>query len=139
KPDPRGKPWDDANPTSFVDVKATDRLSFDEARGLALQNVFRTYRVDDVGVNPPPRDERQRIYVQGYGYVKDRYHLILQGTKVEQVKPGVRDEAQGGRASTLPPRLEYYDGFSRDQEAKILGKVRNGTVKNWWAAIDQNA
>lgn len=57
----RGWPWDKSPPGGHSDVQPTERINLDGAKHLAVQNLWSLYRLDDVGVNPPPQQEPQMI------------------------------------------------------------------------------
>lgn len=156
--------WAQQNPQQFLGVQPTDRLSYTEAKALALESVFRTYRIlnrdpHDLG----PREKPGRAYeLPKIGRVKRRQQFVLQPTKVAQVQPEPRipgavnkgakivgDPPAGGffgrqaRAvgNAINPALgvlpEFYDGYSRDAAATVTGSVYRYTGSvNWLFALE---
>ena len=130
-PFPGALPWDNL---AFGDVRPTDRLDYFQAKARAERSVYRVFRVSNLGVGTGIGPKANSLRVAGYrGPIKRRYQLVLQQTKVEQIAPVVRDPNQVAK-SGVPFLFNYYDGFSRDQPAAVLGSVVNGTVQNVWKA-----
>lgn len=151
--DPQRRSWAQQNPQQFFGVQPTDRLSYTEAKALALESVFRCYRVlnrdpHDLG----PRDRPGRAYdLPKIGRVKRRQQFVLQPTMVAQVEPrprvpgavnkgallfgdpppagffGRAARAVGAAGVANNPALgvlpEFYDGYSRDAAAVVTGSV----------------
>ncbi|AWM38127.1 hypothetical protein GobsT_37800 [Gemmata obscuriglobus] len=126
-PERPGPNWESCPLPNFPAVRATDRLSYDQAVLLAQGSVFKCYRV----LNADAETGRPPIRVPGYGGLVRRHQLTLQPTKVDQVAPEPRekgvirrvpnvDEAIRGPLGGLP---EFYDGYSRDQGADVYGSV----------------
>jgi hypothetical protein len=145
---PNQKTWAGTHPGNFLAVRATDRLSRAEAVALAQKTVYRCYRI----VTDDPR-LGVGIKLPWFGEVERRQQIILQPTKVDQVRPMPRDR-KGVDKGVVPldPRKDpefaknfggimpsFYNGYSRDQPATVHGSVsrRIGTV-NWNVTDDFN-
>lgn len=117
--------WKWADPPAFTAVRPTDRLSREEAQGLARKSVFKYYRIKDVDVSTgkPP------MKLPWFGEVKRRQQVILQPTKVELVKPAPRIAGAVNKGAAVPnvPNQgvlpEFYNGYARDQSATVRGSV----------------
>ena len=131
--------WSKSVPPTFPGIQSTKRLSLFDARRLAAQSVWRSYRIMDEDVEFAHKNARLRrlgysvpvkpIVVPGYGPIKDRRQLIITSRKVDQVVPSPR--LQGGIA--LNPQVvqgtlgggilpEYYNGIARSQTARVYGQ-----------------
>jgi hypothetical protein len=134
------KSWRMCPPPNFAAVRATERLSRREAIDLARQFVWRAYRVKAVN----PETGKPPLELPWYGEVRRRQQLLLQPTKVEQVRPMPRDK-DGREKGSIPLDVgsdpafatlmggvmpDFYDGYSRDQPATVTGSVaaRIGSV-----------
>jgi len=127
-----GRSWRYSNPPTFPNVIATDRLSYSEAQNLARKSVFRCYRLLLVD---PHRGTVPYTLPWYKGKLVRRQQLILQPTKVAQVMPAPRQPGARNMnnpiAWNLPlPGLfgggvlpEFYNAYSRDQEATCTGSV----------------
>lgn len=118
--------WYLSNPGSdqaFADVIATDRLTYDEARALALKHVFRTYRLESRNPNAPGGPFNQRVFVPGYGYVVRRQMVHLLPTKVDQVTPQPLDDKLIDPITNMPVTVDFYNGYSRDKPAICFGQI----------------
>lgn len=138
---PGGKTWRTCRPPNFGSVRATDRLQRSEALALAQSSVFRSFRILAVD----PHTGQGPLKLPWYrGEIKRRQQLILQPTKVDQLRPLPRDK-EGRDKGTVPldPRKDpafatvlggilppFYNGYSRDQPATVYGSVsaRIGSV-----------
>jgi hypothetical protein len=123
-----GGSWEACPPPSFAGVRPTDRLSYDQALALARESVFKWYRVRFVDAHA----DVAGITLPWYGKLKRRQQLILEPTKVEQVKPAPRrrggvqqnpDVPVAGRLAAGGILPEFYNGYSRDQAASVYGSV----------------
>ncbi|MFO0937825.1 MAG: hypothetical protein U0798_15075 [Gemmataceae bacterium] len=131
--------WSRSIPPTFPGIASTDRLSLYEARQLARQSVWRCFRVMDEDVRVARRNARDRargvpvpyepIIVPGLGPIRNRRQLILTPSMVAQVVPSPRlqgfmpgnpDVALGTLGGGILP--EYYNGLSRDQQARVYGQ-----------------
>lgn len=130
--------WDLEVKGQWYGVRPTDRLDYDQARELAVESVGRCFRIadDDVSNGWGKVDEPKPIYVPFYGTVKWRKNLVLLPTKVEQVRPEPPDpgRVRNDANAVLAAQPEYYDGFSRDQQASVYGSVCNLCRGRWWNA-----
>jgi hypothetical protein len=148
---PNQKTWGMCRPPNFNAVRTTDRLSRAEAVALAQKTAFRCYRI--MNVDPAHRGNNLPVELPWFGEVQRRQQIVLQGTKVDQVRPLPRDKngVDKGRvphdARNNPEFAKnfggilpsFYNGYSRDQPAQVTGSVsrRIGSV-NWVAADDLN-
>jgi hypothetical protein len=119
--------WDFTNPGTFFEVQATDRLSRYEAIALARRSVWRLYRVSDLpldaDVHAAEGDAPPVMNIPGYGDLARKQQIVLTDTKVDQIRPAPRDPA-AYNPSTLETVLQnYYDGYSRDQPAVVIGSI----------------
>lgn len=143
---PAGPSWETCYAPQFWDVRETDRLSHLEARNLARESVFRCFRI----TLEDPGNRFGVLKLPWYGEVKRRQQITLQPTKVAQVVPAPRISG-GATPGTLPVNEsnpnpfafgilpEFYNGYSRDQEATVTGSVRSvGLHTVLWNPDDQN-
>ena len=112
--------WEYCGPPSYHAVRATERLTKEDAIERARASVYRCYRVRfvDLETGKPP------LSIPGYGPLKRRQQIILEPTKVEQVlpeprEPGRRLDTQAPLGFGKPP--DYYNGYSRDEGASVYG------------------
>lgn len=145
-----GGDWSWCRPPNFRPVRATERLTYEEAVALARKSVYRCYRVTNID----PTNGNQGVKVPYYTndvekFLTRRQQLILQPTKVDQVRPQPR--GKGGRIRGVPvnPKLnavlggvmpEFYNGYSRDQKAVVYGSVSRTLGSVAWdpAAVGLN-
>ncbi len=132
-----GGNWEECPPPTFGGVRATDRLSYDQAIQFAQSSVFRCYRV----LNADAETGKFPIRVPWVGPIKRRHQLVLQPTKVDQVVPEPRDPAaiRLGPNVALPIRAavggglpEFFNGVSRDQGADVFGSVTKEIGNVMW-------
>lgn len=121
--------WEYCGPPNFTAAKPTDRLAYDQARAKARGSVYSWYRVALVD----PATNKPGLTIPGYGKITRRQQIILLPNKCAQLVPEPRNakaqdnRGRGGRLGALP---DYYDGYSRDQNADVYGAVSKliGTV-----------
>lgn len=122
--------WKNCLPPTFAAVVATDRLSYFEAVSLAQESVFRCFRVRNIDPGQPMA--KGPLALPWFGKLKRRHQIILQPTKAEQVVPAPRGNVgQAGNAgafATSGIRPEFYNGYSRDQQAVVYGRVDKACV-----------
>ena len=153
--------WDLSPPPLFPGVRATERLTLEEARALAQKSVYRCYRL--TAIDPSWFDERwsfrcearpvpenvtltppKPLVVPGFGRVHRRQQIVLLDTKVEQVTPeelglnivdpnlvGLDD---GG--GNVPRTINFYNGYSRDKPALVYGAIALDVARNAGFAFD---
>lgn len=121
-----GGNWSTCPPPSFSSVLATERLSRLEAMQRAQQSVFKCYRIKAVD----PNTGQAPLVLPWYGRVKRRQQVTLLPSRVAQVVPQARVAGGTDRGALLPPGElsagilpEFYNGYSRDQQAVIYGSV----------------
>lgn len=127
--------WQYSVPGQFHNVAATSRLTYYEARDLAKESVWKTYRL----ANYSPQGTR--IFIPGFGEVRRRQQIVLQDTKVEQVRPEAQDENLLDRTTNQPLTLNFYNGYSRDVPAAVYGShTQNGLrgLTGWWTGYSGN-
>lgn len=125
--------WEDSPVPTFASVRATDRLTRQQAQELARRSVWRCYRITlaDPATRKPP------LRVPGYpGQIVRRHQIILQSEKVDQVVPEPR--RPGGRTKGLITEAPgimpaFYNGYARGQEATVYGSIaRHGIGTVLW-------
>jgi hypothetical protein len=141
---PGKKSWRSCMPPNFGNVKETDRLSYTESVKLARESVFRCFRIrygdPGTGKGPVILPGRDKPVIR-------RQQFLLQQTKVEQVVPAPRkfggrdrDTAPNGDPRNDPLAREvfggilpdFYNGYSRDQEATVTGSVSRQLGSVFW-------
>lgn len=111
------KTWEYSPPPYFPGVRATERLTVEQARQKAQKSVWKWYRIsgmDITGDGP--------INVPGYGRIVRRQQIVLTNTKVDQIVPEpILQNAvdRQGRAIVL----YHYDGYSKDKPAEAFGSI----------------
>jgi hypothetical protein len=142
-PDPQVKPidilagqtvWANSPPPFFPGIRATDRLSIDDARRLAQKSVFKTYQIvnrDVAGFGP--------IYVPGFGLLLRKEQIILQDTQVDQVVPAPGDPNIIDPFTGVPVTVNFYNGYSRDKPAAVYGSVYNDAKHGIWYTNAKNS
>lgn len=134
---PTQSPWELSIPGVWPDVEPTSRLTFDQARELAVQSVYRCFRIasDDVSNGWKPATEPKKILVPLLGEVDRRQNVDLLPGKVEQVvseKPNPNIINAGGSPTLLPAdQNDYYDGYSRSQQAVVYGSIAQICGGKW--------
>lgn len=131
--DPLGG-WELSTPPLFPGVRRTDRLTLEEARGLAQKSVYKCYRLtttSPTGQGP--------LIVPGFGRVDRRQQIVLIDTQVEQVVPvpldrrlvnprlAALDENAPGNAAV---NINFYNGYSRDKPAAMYGRISTQVARN---------
>jgi hypothetical protein len=97
-------------------------LSYSEALQKAQGSVWRKFRIKDINLVTG----KSPLVVPGYnGPIKRRQQLVLQNSKVEQLKPEPR--FQGPEARNNPIKFAgqgapapYYDGYSNSRAAEVF-------------------
>jgi hypothetical protein len=130
---PRGSPWECASVGEWWEVQATDRLSYDQARELAKQTVYRCFQVvsedaetgwsgstDYVGGGEPATPPK-KITIPYYGEVDRRQNLELLPFKAELVRPEVVNNSLDSPIGSVAPSGDFYDGWVRNQRASVYG------------------
>jgi hypothetical protein len=125
--------WANCDPQTFATVRATGRLTYQEARERALRSVWKVFRVIDRDVS-----WRGPINVPGYGRLKRRQQLILQDTRVEQIVPAPEDSQRIDPNTGERVSLNFYDGYSRDKPARLLGGVSRDCLE-WFSLLPPQA
>jgi hypothetical protein len=123
---PISSAWQKVKPDSMFNVKATDRLTYEQARALAQKSVLRYYRVadEDVSCGWDPDRKVKKIDVPRYGEIDRRQQLQILPTLAEQVNPKPREDDRATANGTyLSANPDYYDGYSRDRQPIIYGMV----------------
>jgi hypothetical protein len=122
--EPAGAGWSQSAPPMFAGVRATDRLTLEEARALAQKSVFRCYRLT---LKAP--SGRGPLIVPGAGQMVRRQQIVLLDSQVEQVVPEDLDPnlvnprlAELDRAALQPAIINFYNGYSRDKPAVMYGR-----------------
>lgn len=146
-----GGDWSWCRPPNFKHVRATERLSYQEAVALARESVYRCYRVTLLDPATGKPGLKVPYYTQHVEkFLTRRQQLVLQPTKVDQVRPMPRGRNGQNRGVPVNPAAnalggggilpEFYDGFSRDQRAVVYGAVsrRIGSVAWDPAAVGLN-
>lgn len=135
---PTQSSWEQSTPGIWGDVEPTSRLTFDQARNLAVESVYRYFRIanDDVSSGWGPGVEPKKIFVPFLGEVDRRQNLNPLQAKVEQVvpeKPNPNVVNATGNLTLLPAdQNDYYDGYSRGQQAVVYGSIANVCGGKWW-------
>lgn len=120
-----GKPgWERSFPPLFPGVRATDRLTLNQARELARKSVWRYYQITGRDVS-----RKGFMKIPGYGEVKLRQLVTLLDTQCEQVVPEGPDFDVRLKDGT-PLVQNYYNGFSRDKPAAAYGAVATKLVSH---------
>lgn len=120
------KGWEDCEPRAnggFGNVRATDRLTYEQALALAEKSVFRCYQVSNVDASGAGA-----IQVPGYGPLVRRQQIMLQDTQVDQIEPAAGDDRLqiDTNDPNIPAGLQnfmanFYNGYSRDKAAVVYG------------------
>lgn len=139
--------WANCGPfNDYSEVRATDNLTYYQARALARKTVWRCYQLTGNAIEP--ESPGTLMNVPGYGPVTRKQDVYLLPTQVQQVVPdrGLSDFAD--LRGDVDPRLgnfqayveNLYNGFSRDKPAAIYGSVYRGcfegTALAWRNVLD---
>lgn len=144
-PIPEGKGFYEQYPPVYPRVQATERLSYPQAQQLAESTVhscFQLVAVDPFNseektiplpklppppppppppdVPPPPPDPFTP------DRVSNRYRLIIQPTRAEQIAPRPGDENRVDPRTGRPFAAEQYNGYSRDRAPQSFGGIYVG-------------
>jgi hypothetical protein len=121
--------WQYTTPPLFPNVRATDRLRYEDALALAQKWIYKAYQITLLNPSGGPGIVRVPNYRDP---IKRRQQFILTGEQVEQVVPQPLD--QDLRDALGRPFLEnFYNGYSRNKPAICFGSVatlRAGGVMN---------
>ncbi len=101
--------WSMCFPPIFPGVRATDRLTIEQARSLAQKSVWRCYQILD-SANIPV-----------YGPVLRR-QILLTDTQVDQIVPQPGDQ-NIKTALGNPFVANIYNGYSKDKPAAVYGSI----------------
>lgn len=113
-----GRSWDYCLDRDFAEAVATDRLTRTDARKLARQYIWQTFRITNID----PSDSTKRVTIPGYGQIERANQIVPLATKVDQIQPGQELNV------TIDPFgdlffLSLYNGLSRDMPATLIGSV----------------
>ena len=147
-PQSPGACWAYCPPPSFASVQPTDRLSYIEAKGLAQESVWKTYRITNF--DPGSYPLLKPLQVPFFGPLRRRQQLVISGLKAEMVVPKARIAgvvnkenplgiAPGGPIPFQGVIPEFYNGYNRQQRATVTGSVfrfSGGTQVLWYPASD---
>lgn len=134
---PAERSWELCDPAGMSQVIRTAELLYEQARSLAMQSVWRCYRV--VNTNIVTEAPASLLEIPGYGEIVNKYQVIISDTKVEQAVPTdiVKDAAD---FSGQPFVVDFYNAYSRDRKAQVIGSVFVGcTGKSWIGIQEANA
>lgn len=116
--------WASSAPPEFMNAKATDRLTWTQARALAGESVFRWYRIVNTDVSDPAKFSADLPFV---GKLKRAHQLVPMGYKLQQITPPKLDgkilDADG-----QPLVRNIYDGLFRQLPAACYGVYYTGTI-----------
>lgn len=141
--------WSKLRPPYYGGINATDRLAKIEALALANGTVWRCYRFMDEDVEFAHENARLRsqgikapykpIIVPGYGPLLDRRQIVPCAEMVEQITPTARelngrykDALVGGQLKSGGILPEYYDGYSKNQIARVYGQYSKAIGSVYW-------
>lgn len=123
------KSWAKSGPPSFVNVRATDRLTEIQARALAQKSMWKVFQVLDVDVDGPPGTG---IKIHGYGTLERRQQVVLQETRVAQVEPSAGDADFVNPSDQRNVVWDFYNGYSRDLPAICYARRGQATSSLYW-------
>lgn len=131
-----GNKWYRSGPPSFGAVMPTARLNYYQAKQLAQESVYRDYQL--VCVNPADKNDptipipglNRFVGVgnqpDGVARVTNRFQIILQDTRPEQVEPRPGDENRVDPVTKQPFAQDVYNGYSKDRLPVSFGSIHNG-------------
>lgn len=117
--------WSRSQPPDWQGIRATPRLTREQARSLADQGVYKMYRLTGRDIDGKPG-----IFVPGYGRVT-RDQIWLTDVQVAQVVPEKGDRAFRD-LDRNPLIRSVYDGYSRSRPAAVYGAVSRSLFNNPW-------
>lgn len=131
-----GPTWKKCLAPSYMTVRPTSRLSYSEAKQLAAESLWRTYRLADWGL----QGTGTPIFIPGYGPIVRRQDILLQPSAVEQVTPQPYDLRQfkGNDPLTYGVTWDFYNGYSRNRSAAIYGSIAKKCNSNFWRDRNYN-
>lgn len=132
--------WTHSMPPDFANVRATDRLTYEQAVALAKKSVWKYYRIknEDVDGGLTSGSAASALTVPGFGRIDRLQQVYLLPTKVDQIVPSTAEQNVTS-ASTLNGEhiLNFYNGYSKDQPAVVYGAVSLDVHKTLtWSNID---
>lgn len=130
-PIPSGKGYVEQVPPLFARTNATERLSYPVARQLAESSVHSCFQL--VCVDPGDFDVKE-IPIPELGSVTDRFKLIVQNKRADQIVPRAGDETRIDPATGQPFAAEQYNGYSLDRSAAAFASIYYGiSAGGFWA------
>lgn len=131
-PGKTGGGWEDCGVGNFHGVRATDRLTRQQAQELARRTVWRCWRI----VLADPATRKPPFKVPGYDKpIVRRHQILLQNEKVDQVVPEPR--RPGGRTRGLitdAPGIipAFYNGYARGAAPTVYGSIARSIGSVLW-------
>jgi hypothetical protein len=125
----RKKTWDYCAPPLFANVVATDRLTYAQAQDLAMDSIWKLYRITGRDVRPRINQDSKDhpAFIPGYGEIVRKQQIIITAVKVDQIVPKP-EERQLLDKLNRPVVLNYYNGYSKDMPAQVFGSVSRTAI-----------
>jgi hypothetical protein len=132
-------PWQRSMPPSYPNVTPTARLNYFQARALASESILRDFQL---WCADPANTADKRIPVPGLNRflspastdsdgvtrVDNRFRIILQNTRPEQVVPRPGDENRIDPQTGQPFAAEFYNGYAKDRPPVSFGSIAVGAA-----------
>ena len=119
----QGNPWSFSGPPDFSNVKATDQLTYSQAKALAQKSVFKWYQV----VAVDPANNANPLIIPDYGPIVRREQLVLQDNKVIPILPMLGDD-KILTAMGEPYMESIYDSTYKTQPAACYGQYATAAL-----------
>lgn len=134
-----GDPWQRSMPPSYPNVTPTARLNYFQARALASESILRDFQL---WCADPANTADKRIPVPGLNRflspastdsdgvtrVDNRFRIILQNTRPEQVVPRPGDQNRIDPQTGQPFAAEFYNGYAKDRPPVSFGSIAVGAA-----------
>src|ERR1700676_48465 len=124
---PFASAWAVGIPPGYANIQATDRLTLQQARGLAAKSVFKYYRVTNIN----PATKTTPLFVPGFGTILRSQQILLQPNRLEFIQPSVGDDTlKAGKDVPPGPFVRYlYSGFEKTKPATCWGSMNLACIR----------
>jgi hypothetical protein len=133
--------WSRCDPPDLALTRPTPRLSYFQALALAQGSVYRCYQVVTASPERAAGGGSARpgvIPVPSFAdpeFPRDRFRVLLQASRPEQVAPRPGDEQRLDKDTAQPFAAEVYNGYSKDRKPLTFAGVSAGStpgVYGYW-------
>ncbi len=122
---PLAGPWAFSHPPGMANVRATERLTEQQAHALAEKCVFKYYRI----LNIDPKTKQGKLNIPSFGQVERVTQIVLQDSTLDIIQPFAGDATFMSNENPARPLVRYfYDGFEKTAPPTCYGSFAIGNL-----------